>query len=575
MKGITLIKIALVCFFGLGTGLSAFPAVHLWVSPTGNDRNSGSVEYPLATLRAACRQARECRRLGDPAIQGGIYIHLKGGIYYLTEPLMMTPEDGGTAGSPTWIEAAPGERPVISGGIPIDRWQPVRQSVTGLQDRLLGKIWVTDCLAAKRWVPFRQLWVNGQKRVPARNQEGKGMMRILSVDYVRREISIPDVGVSSFSRPDELELFLHQWWEVAVLRVERMRKVQGGWALHFQEPESRIEFEHPWPPPVVSAQGNSVARLSGAIELLDEPGEWYFDRSTGLLYYYPVEGEDMARSEVVVPQLETLLTVQGTPERPVKQLHWKGITFAYAGWNRPSIAGYVPLQAGMFLLDAYKLAIPGTPDKATLENQAWIGRQPAAVQLRYAVDMSFEACRFQHIGASALDLTEGDQRIRVEGCLLNEIAGSGVVAGCFSDLGVETHRPYDPTDPRVLCHDLVIRNNLLEDIANEYWGCVGILAGYVRDVTIEYNTLRELSYSGISVGWGWTSTVNILRNNRIHANRVERFGKTITAVGAFIPCLHSPELSSREMQFAIYTTRLMYKTNKPVITSTWMRLLPI
>jgi hypothetical protein len=124
-----------------------------------------------------------------------------------------------------------------------------------------------------------------------------------------------------------------------------------------------------------------------------------------------------------------------------------------------------------------------------------------------------------------LDYVCGSSNDRVEGCLFRDIAGSAIVLGKFSDPGIETHLPYNPQDERELTQTMLIRNNLIMDAVNEYWGCVGILAGYVRDVVIEHNELCELAYSGISVGWGWTHTLNCMKNNRIQGNLVHHFGK--------------------------------------------------
>jgi len=179
----------------------------------------------------------------------------------------------------------------------------------------------------------------------------------------------------------------------------------------------------------------------------------------------------------------------------------------------------------MFILDAYKLLEPGTPDKAALENQAWVGRQPAAVQLSNVQNTVFDGCTFVHTGASGLDYQYGADNDCIQGCLFQDIAGSALVLGKFSDPGIETHLPYNPQDTRELVQNTQIRNNLIQDAANEYWGCVGLLAGYVRGLTIEHNELCDLAYSGISVGWGWTRTVNCMKNNTIHANLVHHFGK--------------------------------------------------
>jgi len=501
-------------------------AADIWVSPDGNDHNDGSVMKPKVSLHSALRQARELRRLGDPSVEGGIHIIMKGGVYALSETLLVRPEDSGTPESPTVVEAASGEKPVLSGGLFVQDWKPVFGVINGLPAKAKTKVWVSELPKfSGREFDFRQVWVNDKKASPASNTDENSMLRILYIDKPSNTIRIPLLGVNKFVKSSELEFFIHQMWETAVLRVKSAKIHDNVVVLSFEQPESRLEFEHPWPPPVISDKGNSAFRLSNAIEFLDEPGEWYHDRSTGKIYYYPRANEDMKTAEVVIPVLETLVTVEGSKENPVREFKWKGITFSYSGWNRPSKLGYVPLQAGMYLLDAYKLHFPGTPDKAELENQAWIGRQPASVQLCNVRNTVFEGCRFMHCGAGGLDYLHGASGDRVEGCLFKDIAGSGLIIGKFSDPGVETHLPYIPKDEMEICQNIMIRENLVYDVANEYWGCVGIIAGYVRDIIIEHNELCELAYSGISVGWGWTRTVNCMRNNKIHANNIHHFGK--------------------------------------------------
>ena len=65
-------------------------------------------------------------------IKGGIHIIVRGGIYQLYEPIFIRPEDAGTQLSPTFIEAAPGEQPVFSGGVKISGWKKLTTTVTGL-----------------------------------------------------------------------------------------------------------------------------------------------------------------------------------------------------------------------------------------------------------------------------------------------------------------------------------------------------------------------------------------------------------------------------------------------------------
>src|SRR4051812_9089399 len=100
-------------------------AAELWVSPSGDDNNSGTKESPFASVAAAQRQARELRRLADPSIEDGVHVFVCDGVYRLNRPLFFRPEDSGTAKSPTVFEAASGEHPVLSGGVTLTGWQKV------------------------------------------------------------------------------------------------------------------------------------------------------------------------------------------------------------------------------------------------------------------------------------------------------------------------------------------------------------------------------------------------------------------------------------------------------------------
>jgi len=489
----------------------------IWVSPMGNDHNAGNKDAPLKTVAAAFRMVREERRLLQ--VREPVHIILKGGEYVLDEPLFIRPEDSGTPGSPTIVEAAPGEEPVLSGGVEVNGW--VRK----------GNVYEANAPVAA----FRQLWVNGRKAIRARDiADEDHMNRILGVDKERQEIVIP-ATVPLPAHAGQMEMVIHQMWATAVLRIRSMQRVGATYHLRFREPEARLEFEHPWPAAVIDSghhqNGNSAYYLTNALEFLDSPGEWYEDIEKRKVYYWPRAGEDMSTARVTVPALTQLVRIAGTIDRPVSHVEWKGVRFAYSTWMRPSEAGHVPLQAGMYLLDAYKLKVPGTPDKKGLENQAWIGRPPAAVEVSYANHILFEGCRFEHLASTGLDLVRGTHADSVRDCVFADVGGTAIQAGVYSDEAFETHLPYDPADEREVCRDEWIMNNLVTDCTNEDWGCVGISAGYVRDMHIEHNEVREVSYSGICVGWGWTRTVNCMRNNHIVGNYVHHYAKHMYDVG--------------------------------------------
>ena len=517
MKKLFVTAICILCSHWLLAG-------EIWISPKGSDFNDGTRQSPKATLTSALRQAREWRRTEDNRIQGGITIYMEGGTYAFHEPVFIRPEDSGTKESPTTIRSVGDEKVILSGGISINGWKKQ------------GKVWVADVPVFNgRPLDFRQLWVNGKKAVRARDVEDfEKMNRICSVDEKNEILYVPAVSIRRLIdnkgnlKAKYAEMVLHQMWCVANLRI-RSVEVQGdSAAIRFHQPESRIQFEHPWPRPMVTTDGhNSAFYLTNARELQDVPGEWYHDMDARKVYYYPREGEKMQEAEVIVPAVETLVRVEGTLDRPVCHIRFEKITFSYTTWMRPSEKGHVPLQAGMYLTDGYLIEPKMQRDYLNhpLDNQGWLGRPAAAVRVVAARQIDFERCRFEHLGSTGLDYEEAVQGGVVRGCLFRDIAGNGLLVGSFSLAAHETHLPYDPADRREVCTQQQINNCYFTEIGNEDWGCLAIAAGYVGDVNIEHNEISEVPYSGISLGWGWTQTVNCMRNNRVHANLIHHYAK--------------------------------------------------
>ena len=517
MKKLFVTAICILCSHWLLAG-------EIWISPKGSDFNDGTRQSPKATLTSALRQAREWRRTEDNRIQGGITIYMEGGTYAFHEPVFIRPEDSGTKESPTIIRSVGDEKVILSGGISIKGWKKQ------------GKVWVADVPAFNgRPLDFRQLWVNGKKAVRARDVEDfEKMNRICSVDEKNEILYVPAVSIRRLIdnkgnlKAKYAEMVLHQMWCVANLRI-RSVEVQGdSAAIRFHQPESRIQFEHPWPRPMVTTDGhNSAFYLTNARELQDVPGEWYHDIDARKIYYYPREGEKMQEAEVIVPAVETLVRVEGTLDRPVCHIRFEKITFSYTTWMRPSEKGHVPLQAGMYLTDGYRIdpKMQRNYLNHPLDNQGWLGRPAAAVRVVAARQIDFERCRFEHLGSTGLDYEEAVQGGVVRGCLFRDIAGNGLLVGSFSPAAHETHLPYNPADRREVCTQQQINNCYFTEIGNEDWGCLAIAAGYVGDVNIEHNEISEVPYSGISLGWGWTQTVNCMRNNRVHANLIHHYAK--------------------------------------------------
>jgi hypothetical protein len=508
-------KLFTISFITVICHISVAQPHEIWVSPNGSDRNTGSKDQPLQTLAMSLRKAREMRRLNDPRIVDGIDIILKGGIYRLDEPVCIRTEDSGTELSPTIIRGADGEKAVISGGLRTGNWIKEKDHIERLPAEAQGKLWSTDIPSV--WgseLNFREMWVNGKKAERANTFHDGELDRIIKSDSINEEMWIP-VPKISLENSVQLEFIIIQWWTIANLRIKSYDIIDDKVKLTFHQPESRVEFEHPWPMPVDDSAdiymaddkypfcGNSPFFFANSIELLNQPGEWCRDPVTHKIYYWPRKDENMNTAEVVLPVQETLLQIEGSLDNPVRNITLQDLHFEHTSWLRPSYYGFVPVQDGMYIIDAYKLRPPGTPGNKSLENQGWLGRQSAGISLK------------------------GTGNVNFKGCVFKDIGGSGIKIGFYGDLSIEDHLPYDPIDFREVCHHIRIANNLITDCSKEYWDCDGVNVGFAHDIDIEHNDISQLNNSGISVGWGWTGTISCMKNNRVHANNIHHFAKQL------------------------------------------------
>ncbi len=422
---------------------------------------------PGESLHDALRKAREWRRTQDPRCDGGITISVKAGRYYMNEPLFLRPEDSGTAASPLVIR---GEQGAVLCGDP-------RQQHT-------------------------QVWPQ------------KGMERLIDFDTVARTITIP-TPPKSVLKTNGLEMVVHQRWAIAILRVASL-DVQGDkTVVRFKEPESRLEFEHPWPQPVISPPSPTP-----------NPSSSFLLRTT----------EQRCG-------IEQLVIIDGA-----KHVTIENVTFENTCWNRPLHKGHVTLQGGFPLIDAYKLKEQeGLPWDSGLENQAWIERPVSAVTVRNTGDVHFTGCTFQHLGSTALDM-ESICVGSITGCRFEDIGGTAIMAGSFAESPREVHRPYQNLSDR--CQQLTIKGNVIHDAANEDWGAVAISCGYVRDCTISHNEVSRVNYSGICVGWGWTSLYTGMENNHIINNKVSDYARQLYDAGGVYTLSYQPHSSIRDNEIS-------------------------
>ncbi len=440
-----------------------------------------------------------------------VHLKLQKGTFRISQPIIIRPEDNGMT-----IEGVEGT--VISGGIKIEGWKKHGRLFVAPQPTFNGQP-----------LNFRQLYINGRKATRARDVEDfEKMFRIISVDKKKECLYVPSTAVRKLVKEHkdryDAELVLHEMWCVANLRIKDIVMMGDSAAVFFHQPESHIHFMHPWPSPMVTKDGHNSAFYIMSKTFLDTPGEWWLDDYNHLVYYYPKEGD--TADNIEVPAVETLLKVEGTPDEPVKNVKISNITFEESTWLRPSEEGHAPLQAGMYLIEAYKVKPKiERVDDHKLDNQGWVGRPSAAILLNGAEDVSFTHCTIQHTGATGIDYHRYTKDGGIFDCTFTDIAGSAIVAGSFGEENHEAHLPYNPSDGREICDGLVIDNNYINDVANEDWGCIGIAAGFVKNIKITHNEISDVSYTGISLGWGWNRQPCAMKNNLVHANLIHHYAK--------------------------------------------------
>lgn len=514
-------------------------AGNIYVAVNGNDGNDGTREHPLASFKQALLSAREHRRLHHTDFcKDGIRIIMSGGTYRLTEPIFIRPEDSGTNTSPTIIEAEDNQNVIISGGVDIQGWK--RE----------GRLWTARApMTGGRFLMVRQLWNGSTRALRAKQLAKDSLIRIINFNKEKREIWIPTPKDRSLLTPlsnryqegSQMEMLVHQRWAIAILRIKEMRQYGDSTKVTFHEPESYLEFSHPWPQPVIGGEkGNSSFCLMNDLRLVNEPNEWYQAYPSGTIFYDFQNDADARKAKITAPFINQLVMIEGAANRPVENIIFRHIKFMHTAWLRPLQKGHVTLQAGFPLIDAYKLQIPGLPEKAELENQAWVERPEAAISIRNASYINFIECEFSHLGSTAIDFCQSVKTSTICGCLFYDIGGSAIMGGDFPDRGYETHVPYTPANEDEVCSGITISKSTIYDASAEEWGCPAISLGYVSNTLIAHNEISHVNYSGICVGWGWTPKVSCMHNNIIQDNYIHDFARQLYDAGGIYTLSNQP-----------------------------------
>ena len=546
MKRIICILIAFcilgVCFAGCSNNIDKTPhsvMAEFFVSPLGDDNNNGTKEDPFLTIEKARSEVRKITQ----NMNGDIIVYLDEGTYVLNDTLNFDERDSSTNDFDIIFTAIDGAKPVLSGGTEISGFT--------LFDR------ENNIYSAKveDGFTFRQLYVNGEKAVRARSNTdystriiGASRFDIKSnlipenlfydgEDALRPaaygEIYIAPGEFQEFGNLEKVELHVLTAWVENILRIKSARIEEDQVVIRVQDHESKLIFNRMHP----NIDGYSYAGthdfvyyIENAYELIDTDNEWYLDESTNTLYFKAPSGLDMRAASVIAPRLETLVSVNTSDNSKINNLTFDGITFEYSTWNLPSEQGLVELQAGMFA----NYCIFSDNDNGAL-------RPSAGIYVANTHNFTMKNCIVQNMCAAGIDLNYCTDNSLIRDNIIRNISGNGIMIGKFVvDENTDFHVAYNPENKDEICTDDKIVNNYVHNIGTDYEGSVAIGAGYPKGILIANNEIAYAPYTGISVGFGWTSADNAMSDNKILNNNIHHTSQVLCDAGGIYTLSKQP-----------------------------------
>ncbi len=413
------------------------------------------------------------------ALEAGATVRLQAGRYELTEPIRLTPEHSGT------IEAAPGAEAIVSGGVIIDGWE------------IDGDRWTVTLpeVASGDW-HFAQLWANGERRYRPRWPED-------GYSYIARSAPSTEEGQghdrfrfdagdirADWQNLNDVEMLIFHSWSMSRIPLASVDEDQRVVTLAGRTWNSQIG--------ALAPRKRYIAE--NVLEALNEPGEWYLDRGTGLLTYIPKPGETPDNTEIIVPRAEQLVSIVGDPEMgmAVSDITIRGITFEHANVTVPE-TGYCVAQA--------EVGARSTNGKSPFGS---------AIELSGTRDCVIEGCVVRHVGYYAVEFGVSCHENVLGFCEVWDGGGGGVKLG--------TANRYPEGDGRNAA------GNVVEDCAMAHGGrmhpaAVGVWIGNSGDNQVIHNDIHDFYYTGVSVGWNWSWGYSPAKNNLVSHNHIYDIGQ--------------------------------------------------
>jgi hypothetical protein len=470
------------------------------VAPNGDDGNPGTVQRPFATVQRARDAVRGLKREGGlPA--GGVTVWLRQRTYYLSRPLELGKRDSGTAAAPITYSAYGTEKVWLSGGKALDPslWKPVTDPAVQrrMDSRARGKVLQVDLATAG--VPrdvaklpdafydntdndpvLAELFCNGQRMQLAR-WPNTGFAKF-------GEVVEPGEESRSADHPERLARFKFEDDRLKRWNADGGVWMKGYWrygwlctsvrAGRIDKDKHEIELASPLHYGVGDGGGHRFY-VFNLLEELDEPGEWFLDRKTSILYFWPPK--PLAQCRTVVSSLsQPLVSIDGADH-----VIFHGIGFEEGRQNAVDMRD-----------SSHDRLIACTIRNVGMDGVAIAGGQDDGVQ----------GCDIHDTGFCGVRISGGD-RTTLTPC--NHIADNNHIY----KTSVITRTHAGPLSLNGV--GIQVSHNLIHhDPQTAIW-----YAG--NDIVMEYNeiyyVLTETTEGGVFyTGRDWTYRGNTIRNNYIH-----------------------------------------------------------
>lgn len=452
-----------------------------YVSENGNDSFDGSKEKPFKTIGAAKKAAEAINN----EMTGDIVVNVLDGIYDIKETEVFSKESGGKNGFEVIFKGTGNS--IISGGTEITGWEKYDSELW----RVKAPNGVTD---------VRNLYIND---MPATRAQSKYTYTVKSVyddpttpqakDGIR--VSIKNFP-ASFTNIEDIELIWSIEWTAQVTPVYDIIYEEENETVLILLDEIAANLAAAGATATTPAKVYQAFTIDNAFELLDSPGEFYFNKKDGYIYYYPFKAENLETAKTYIGSTEGLLRIEGDSEEKVQNLTFKNLSFKYGAWSQVTKYGLVASQAESL----YKKN--GIDDMSNFVL--------SQISVNNAENINFRDCIFTCLGSTALGMNVNVSDCEISGSLFTDISGGAMSIG--------SHIP----DNMPLTNKITIKNNMITRVSDEYRFCPSVSIYYVYNVDFVNNEIYDSPYTGLSVGWGWgTKDPEAYGDIRILNNRIE------------------------------------------------------